>query len=150
MQAKIFSILGSESQANTVVFPLMRDEYRGKTRIKWLGDFEALKSFAFGYLKLDGEWSFTSNNGGFHVLKSESVTLSFYPNTKHLMYKECYSLKLRKGSYKLFLNRRRTRSALSRRVKTMKMASKLSWRAKIELSTPYEDDSDNIVIQAND
>lgn len=78
------SILGSESQANAVVFPLMREEYRGKTKIKWLGDFEALKSFAFGYLKLDGEWSFTSNNGGFHVLKSESVTLSFYPNTKTL------------------------------------------------------------------
>ena len=79
-----FSTLGSESQANKVVFPLMREEYRGKTKIKWLGDFEALKSFAFGYLKLDGEWSFTSNNGGFHVLKSESVTLSFYPNTKTL------------------------------------------------------------------
>ena len=62
----------------------MREEYRGKTKIKWLGDFEALKSFAFGYLKLDGEWSFTSYNGGFHVLKSESVTLSFYPNTKTL------------------------------------------------------------------
>lgn len=82
--SKDFSTLGSESQANTVVFPLMREEYRGKTKIKWLGDFEALKSFAFGYLKLDGEWSFTSYNGGFHVLKSESVTLSFYPNTKTL------------------------------------------------------------------
>jgi len=31
-----FSILGSESQANTVVFPLMREESRGKTKIKWL------------------------------------------------------------------------------------------------------------------
>ena len=33
-------------------------------------------------LKLTGKWSFTSNNGGFHFLKSECVTLSFYPSTK--------------------------------------------------------------------
>ena len=53
-----------------------------KTKLKWLGDFEALKSFAFDHLKLVGGWCFTANNGGFHVLKSESVMLSFYPITK--------------------------------------------------------------------
>ena len=78
------SNLASENPANTVVFPLKREEYCGKKKIKWLSDFEALKLFAFDHLKLVGEWCFTTNNGGFHVLKSESVTLSFYPNTKTL------------------------------------------------------------------
>ena len=105
--------------------------------MKWLDYFEALKSFAFGYLILDGEWSFISNSGGFHVLKSESVTLSFYPNTKTLNVQGMLQSEVKERIISfLFLNRRRTRSALSRRVKTVKMASKLSWRAKIELSTP--------------
>ena len=31
---------------------------------------------------MSGEWSYTTNNGGFHVLKSDIVTLSFYPSSK--------------------------------------------------------------------
>ena len=49
-----------------------------------VGSFELLRTFALDHLKLMGSWSFTSNNGGFHFLKSECVTLSFYPNTKTL------------------------------------------------------------------
>ena len=32
-------------------FPITMEEFKGKTKIKWLGDLEALKSFAFDNLK---------------------------------------------------------------------------------------------------
>ena len=38
----------------------------------------------FEDLKLSGKWSYTDNNGGFHTLKAEGVSISFYPGTKTL------------------------------------------------------------------
>ena len=36
-----------------------------RSKLKWLGDFEELKLFVTGYLKITGTWSYTTNNGGF-------------------------------------------------------------------------------------
>ena len=74
----------SEGASRVTSFPLEVDRSRNRTKFKWLGSFELLKTFALDHLKLTGSWSFTSNNGGFHFLKSECVTLSFYPSTKTL------------------------------------------------------------------
>ena len=38
----------------------------------------------FEDLKLSGKWSYMDNNGGFHTLKAEGVSISFYPGTKTL------------------------------------------------------------------
>ena len=73
-----------EGASRVTSFPLEVDRSRNRTKFKWLGSFELLRTFALDHLKLMGSWSFTSNNGGFHFLKSECVTLSFYPNTKTL------------------------------------------------------------------
>ena len=51
--------------------------YRSKFR--WLGDFEELKLFVDGYLKITGTWSYMSNNGTFHMMKAEGASVSFYP-----------------------------------------------------------------------
>ena len=60
------------------------DRSRNRTKFKGLGSLGLLKTFALDHLKLMGSWSFTSNNGVFHFLKSECATLSFYPSTKTL------------------------------------------------------------------
>ena len=39
-------------------------------------------------LKLSVVWSYTINNGGFHVFKADLVTLSFYPELKLLIFKD--------------------------------------------------------------
>ena len=57
---------------------------RNKTKYKWKGNLDQLKSFVTGVLKLSGVWSCTINNGGFHVFKADLVTLSFYPGTQTL------------------------------------------------------------------
>ena len=41
----------SKSSTNTFCFPLTMEEFKGKTKIKWLRDLEALKSFACDNLK---------------------------------------------------------------------------------------------------
>ena len=55
-----------------------------RTRFNWLGELDDLKSIMFEDLKLSGKWSYTDNNGGFHTLKGEGVSISFYPGTKTL------------------------------------------------------------------
>ena len=55
-----------------------------RSKFKWLGDFEELKLFVDGYLKITGTWSYTTNNGGFHTMKAEGASISFYPGTKTL------------------------------------------------------------------
>ena len=55
-----------------------------RSKFKWLGDFEELKLFVDGYLKIPGTWSYTTNNGGFHTMKAEGAAISFYPGTKTL------------------------------------------------------------------
>ena len=82
--ALIRQVFSSEGASRVTSFPLEVDRSRNRTKFKWLGSFELLKTFALDHLKLTGSWSFTSNNGGFHFLKSECVTLSFYPSTKTL------------------------------------------------------------------
>ena len=47
-------------------------------------DFEELKLFVDGYLKITGTWSYTTNNGGFHTMKAEGTSISFYPETRTL------------------------------------------------------------------
>lgn len=76
--------LSHEGASRVTSFPLEVDRSRNRTKLKWLGSLGLLKTFALDHLKLMGSWSFTSNNGGFHFLKSECVTLSFYPSTKTL------------------------------------------------------------------
>ena len=56
-----------------------------RSKFKWLGDFEQLKLFVEGYLKITGTWSYTTNNGSFHTMKAEGASMSFYPGTKHSM-----------------------------------------------------------------
>jgi len=34
--------------------------------------------------KITGKWSRTDNNGGFHTIKAEGASISFYPGTKTL------------------------------------------------------------------
>ena len=55
-----------------------------KVKFKWLGEIEELKLFVNADLKISGTWSYTTNNGGFHTLKGEGVSISFYPGTKTL------------------------------------------------------------------
>ena len=55
-----------------------------RSKLKWLGDFEELKLFVGRYLKITGTWSYTTNNGGFHTMKAEGASISFYPGTKTL------------------------------------------------------------------
>ena len=55
-----------------------------RSKFKWLGDFEELKLFVDGYLKITGTWSYATNNGGFHTMKAEGASISFYPGTKTL------------------------------------------------------------------
>ena len=53
--------------------------------MKWTGSFTELKSFVEAHLNLqEGEWSRVNNNGGFHVLKTNHVTILFYPGTQTL------------------------------------------------------------------
>ena len=60
------------------------EKERNKIKFKWKGSLESLIDFAKNILNLAGDWRFTTNNGGFRVLKSDSVALSFYPGTKTL------------------------------------------------------------------
>ena len=55
-----------------------------KIKFKWLGEFGELKVFVSTDLKISGTWSYTTNNGGFHTLKAEGISISFYPGTKTL------------------------------------------------------------------
>lgn len=55
-----------------------------KTKLQWLGEFEELKLFINADLKVSGTWSFTTNNGGFHILKANGVSINFYPGMKTL------------------------------------------------------------------
>ena len=57
---------------------------KGRWKFKWLGSFDELKCFVSAKLYLTGLWSFKSNSGGFHVLKSSTTSISFYPGTKTL------------------------------------------------------------------
>ena len=56
-----------------------------RTKLKWTGSFTELKSFVEAHVNLrEGEWSRVNNNVGFHVLKINRVTISFYPGTQTL------------------------------------------------------------------
>ncbi|CAH3182896.1 unnamed protein product, partial [Porites evermanni] len=54
------------------------------SKFKWLGDFEELKLFEDGYLKITGTWSYTTNNGSFHTMKAKGASISFYSGMKTL------------------------------------------------------------------
>ena len=75
-------LLAPCSTLPTSQIPLSLEKGRTGIKIKWLGDLSELKLFIELQLKITGEWSFTMNNGGFHVLKCDVVTISFYPTTK--------------------------------------------------------------------
>ena len=47
----VTSNFASKNSTNTFGFPLTMEEFKGKTKIKWLGDLEALKSFPCDNLK---------------------------------------------------------------------------------------------------
>ena len=72
----------SLKEKQTSIFPLLIETVNHRTKIKWQGDVTSLQLFVVNILNLEGSWSFTSNNGGFHVFKSESSTICFYPGTK--------------------------------------------------------------------
>lgn len=55
-----------------------------KPKLKWFGDFKALQSFIELSLKLSCDWNFVHNNGGYHLFKSSSSSINFYPGTKTL------------------------------------------------------------------
>ena len=55
-----------------------------RPKFKWLGDCEELILFVDGYLKITATCSYTTNNGGFHTMKAEGDSISFYSGTKTL------------------------------------------------------------------
>ena len=59
-------------------------KYGNKTQFKWTGNLELLKTFIEEDLKITRRWSRTDNNGGFHTIKAEGASISFYPGTKTL------------------------------------------------------------------
>ena len=71
-------------QAKSQTKFLKVEKDKGKTKIKWLSDLDALKQLCRDKLRIAGNWQRTNNNGGFNFLKSDSVTISFYPGTKTL------------------------------------------------------------------
>ena len=73
-----------EEEENNFDFFLLIAKENHKTKIKWLGDLESLKSFVERKLKLEGSWSYASTHGGYHVFKASIATLCFYPGTKTL------------------------------------------------------------------
>ena len=52
-----------------------------RTQFKWTGNLELLKTFIEEDLKITGKWSRTDNDGGFHTIKTEGASISFYPGT---------------------------------------------------------------------
>ena len=74
----------SKSNDNEV-YPMTLQLNGSKKQIKWNGELEDLKSFVETKLNLSGKWSYTTNNGGFHILKSPSATLCFYPGARTLV-----------------------------------------------------------------
>ena len=55
-----------------------------RVKFKWLGEIEELKLFVNADLKILTTQSYITNNGGFHTLKAEGISISFYPGTKTL------------------------------------------------------------------
>ena len=78
------SVFASESQYNERHGYLLVTKTGHRFKFKWLGEFEELKLFVNADLKISGTWSYTTNNGGFHTLKAEGISISFYPGTKTL------------------------------------------------------------------
>ena len=79
------SILTGDSSQNNERYGYLSVTKTGhKVKFKWLGEMEELKLFVNGDLKILGTWSYTTNNGGFHTLKAEGISVSFYPGTKTL------------------------------------------------------------------
>ena len=68
----------------------------GKTKFKWNGSLDELKSFSKQLNLHDGTWSFVPGNGSFHVLKASKGTLTFYPNTKTLNVQGAQQHKIKK------------------------------------------------------
>ena len=64
-----------EDEENNFDFLLLIDKEDHKTKIKWLGDLESLKSFVECKLELEGSWSYASTHSGYHVFKASVATL---------------------------------------------------------------------------
>ena len=77
-------LAGDKSQNNERHGYLSVTKTGHKVKFKWLGEMEELKLFVNTDLKISGTWSYTTNNGGFHALKAEGISISFYPGTKTL------------------------------------------------------------------
>ena len=52
-----------------------------KVKFKWNGDLDLLKLFVQKILNLSGEWTFISNNGGYHLFRSKEVSESIVDET---------------------------------------------------------------------
>ena len=72
----------SESSEHSLKLSQVKNGH--KIQFKWLGDLFELKSFIAEELKVSGKWTHTDNNGGFDTLKSDGLSISFYPGTKTL------------------------------------------------------------------
>ena len=72
----------SESSEHSLKLSQVKNGH--KIQFKWLGDLFELKSFIAEELKVLRKWTHTDNNGGFDTLKSDGVSISFYPGTKTL------------------------------------------------------------------
>ena len=87
-----------------------------RSKFKWLGDFEELKLFVDGYLKITGTWSYTTNNGGFHTMKAEGASISFYPGTKTLNVQGSKSQLSARSYYNLQIQVARNKAILQQQI----------------------------------
>ena len=51
---------------------------------EWFGEIEELKLFIDADLRISATWTYITNNGVFHTLKVEGISISFYPGAKTL------------------------------------------------------------------
>lgn len=73
-----------KNDENKPGLPLLIEKKNNKTKIKWSGDLDSLKSFVECKLILTANWSYATTNSGFHVFKATVAKLCFYPGTKTL------------------------------------------------------------------
>ena len=99
---------------------------------------------------MDGEWSFTSNNGGFHVLKSESVTLSFYPNTKTLNVEGMLQSEVKERIISFIPQPTTDKVSFEQASENGEDGVEAELESEDRAFDPMEDDSDIIAIQGND
>ena len=96
--------IGLEPRLNTS-YPLSIEEDKNSRKFKWQSGFNEPKSFVNDELNLSGQLSPVSKSSGFLVLKTNGVTLSFFPKTKTLNVQGAKQEEVRKKLFSLLSRR---------------------------------------------